>query len=259
MTDNRNWRGNTSITVYGRRAVMEAIQAESVGVEFVRVAQQTPGEFRSDLARLCHDRDIELQKSDYFGVTKLSGDTRHDQGVVARISLNNVIELEDWTATLHGKRAAIPTRVLAMDTITNPQNLGMIIRSAVAAGVSAVLWPRVGCPWVNGLVIKASAATVYKVPIVVCHDLASAIGHLQGVGFQVAGLEADGGGNLFDHTPSHRAVYVIGSETTGISRDVMELLDERLAIPMAGGVESLNAAVAAALVCFHAMRTPATH
>src|SRR5690606_10472473 len=114
---------------------------------------------------------------------------------------------------------AIPTRVLAMDTITNPQNLGMIIRSAVAAGISAVLWPRVGCPWVNGLVIKSSAATVYKVPIVVCHDLASAIGHLQGVGFRVAGLEADDGTDLFDHTPSHRAVYVIGSETTGISRD----------------------------------------
>lgn len=258
MTDNRNWRGNTAITVYGRRAVMEAIEAPGVGVEFVRVARQAPGEFRSDLAERCRRHEIELEKSDYAGVTRLSGDTRHDQGVVARIHLNNVIELEDWTATLHGKRAAQPTRVLAMDTITNPQNLGMIIRSAVAAGIDAILWPRVGCPWVNGLVIKSSAATVYKVPIVVCQDLASAVGHLQGVGFRVAGLEADGGSDLFDHVPSHRAAYVIGSETTGISPAVNDLLDERLAIPMAEGVESLNAAVAAALVCFHAMRTPAS-
>ncbi len=256
MTDNRNWRGTTSITVYGRRAVMEALDAPDVSVEFVRVAEQVPGEFRAELAERCRQSEVELEKSNYAGVTKLSGDTRHDQGVVARIKLNNVIELEDWTATLHGKRAAVPTRLLAMDTITNPQNLGMIVRSAVAAGVSGILWPRVGCPWVNGLVIKSSAATVYRVPIVVCHDLASAIGHLQGVGFHAAGLEADGGHDLFEHTPKHRAVFVIGSETTGISPEVLELLDERLAIPMAGGVESLNAAVAAALVCFHAMRTP---
>lgn len=256
MTDNRNWRGTTSITVYGRRAVMEALDAPDVSVEFVRVAEQVPGEFRAELAERCRQSEVELEKSNYAGVTKLSGDTRHDQGVVARIKLNNVIELEDWTATLHGKRAAVPTRLLAMDTITNPQNLGMIVRSAVAAGVSGILWPRVGCPWVNGLVIKSSAATVYRVPIVVCHDLAGAIGHLQGVGFHAAGLEADGGHDLFEHTPKHRAVFVIGSETTGISPEVLDLLDERLAIPMAGGVESLNAAVAAALVCFHAMRTP---
>lgn len=256
MTDNRNWRGNTAITVYGRRAVMEALEASGVEVEFVRVAQQTPGEFRSDLTARCRQADVELEKSDWAGVTRLSGDQRHDQGVAARIHLRNVIELEDWTATLHGKGAAEPTRLLAMDTITNPQNLGMIVRSAVAAGITGILWPRVGCPWVNGLVIKGSAATVYRVPIIVCHDLASAIAHLQGKGFHAAGLEADGGTDLFEHRPRHRAVFVIGSETTGISREVTDLLDERLAIPMAGGVESLNAAVAAALVCFHAMRTP---
>lgn len=257
MTDNRNWRGTTSITVYGRRAVMEALDAPDVGVDFVRVAEQVASEFRSELAERCREQEVELQKSDYAGVTKLSGDTRHDQGVAARIQLNNVIDVEDFTATLHGKRAAQPTRLLAMDTITNPQNLGMIVRSAVAAGISGILWPRVGCPWVNGLVIKASAATVYRVPIIVCQDLPTAIGHFQGTGFHVAGLEADDGTDLFDHEPRHRAVFVIGSETTGISRDVAELLDERLAIPMAEGVESLNAAVAAALVCFHAMRAPA--
>lgn len=256
MTDNRNWRGNTAITVYGRRAVMEALDAPGVGVDFVRVARQAPGDFRSELAERCRQAGVELEKSDWDGVAKLSGDTRHDQGVAARIQLNTVVELEEWASTLHGKRAAVPTRLLAMDTITNPQNLGMIIRSAAAAGITGILWPRVGCPWVNGLVIKASAATVYRMPIVVCHDLAGAISHLQGVGFHIAGLEADGGTDLFEHRTRHRAVFVIGSETTGISREVTELLDERLAIPMAEGVESLNAAVAAALVCFHAMRTP---
>lgn len=256
MTDNRNWRGAASIIVYGRRAVMEALDAPDIEVEFVRIAEQVPGDFRAELSERCRRSEVELEKSNYAGVTKLSGDTRHDQGVVARIRLNNVIELEDWTTTLHGKRAAMPTRLLAMDTITNPQNLGMIIRSAVAAGISGILWPRVGCPWVNGLIIKSSATMVYRVPIVLCHDLAGAISHLQGVGFNAAGLEATGGTDLFEHRPHHRSVFVIGSETTGISAEVSELLDERLVIPMAEGVESLNAAVAAALVCFHAMRTP---
>ncbi|HBS28835.1 MAG TPA: hypothetical protein DEB06_05165 [Phycisphaerales bacterium] len=128
----------------------------------------------------------------------------------------------------------------------------MVIRSAAAAGVSAMLWPRAGMPWVNGLVIKASAATVYRLPIVRCHTLPEGLFSLKRAGFTLFGLVAGAGESLFDAAPPHRACFVIGGEVSGISNEVLDLLDRRVSIPMAPGVESLNAAVAAAFVCYAA-------
>jgi 23S rRNA (guanosine2251-2'-O)-methyltransferase len=75
---------------------------------------------------------------------------------------------------------------------------------------------------------------------------------LQAAGFSCVGLEAGAAQSLFETKPTHRAAYVLGGETMGLSEDVRSLLDDRVSIPMAGPLESLNVAVAAGLVCFHA-------
>jgi len=242
--------GENEITVYGRRAVLEALSTETVAVERVAVAKQTPADFRADLARTCRARSIEPESLTLAEVGAITGDARNDQGVAALIRLTEVTEIEAFTESLTGSRAGIPTRVIALDTITNPQNVGMVVRSAAAAGVSAMLWPRAGMPWVNGLIIKSSAATVYRTPIVRCHTLADGLYTLKRAGFTLFGLVADAGDSLFDAAPPHRACFVIGGEVSGISPEVLDVLDRRVSIPMAPGVESLNAAVAAAFVCY---------
>jgi len=247
-------RGATTVVVYGRRAVLEAlaeINARAVEVEHVRVSRDAPGEFRKELASAARARGLSLEVTSVAGVHELSADARNDQGVAARVRLLNITELDSFIASSKGAGARKAARALALDGITNPQNVGMIVRSAAAAGMSALLWPTVGSPWISGLVVKASASTVFRAPIVRCGALQEALYELKGAGFSLVGLAGNADRSLFEHTPPHRACYVVGSETVGISPSVAETLDETLSIPMRNGVESLNAAVAAALLCFH--------
>lgn len=245
-------RGQTQITVYGRRAVLEALGASTVETIAVTVAQETPAPFRKELAAACRAKNVEPVVANFAEVGRLSGDARNDQGVVARIRLLNVTEVDAFTQGFTGAAAARPVRVIALDAVTNPQNIGMIVRSAAAAGLDAILWPGAGSPWVNGLIIKASAATVYGFPIVRCHTLAEGLYELKAAGFTLFGLTSGAGGNLFALRAPHRSAFVVGSETEGLTPEIDALMDERLSIPMAPGVESLNVAAAAALVCFAA-------
>ena len=252
-------RGDTTITIFGRRAVLEALGAETVEVERVLVDRAAPGSFRKDLKAACRDPRsgeaiIDLVEAERRDVVSLSGDPRNDQGVAATIVLKGVIEADEFVETLKGSRARHPTRLIALDNVTNPQNIGMIVRSALASGMSGILWPTVGAPWISGLIIKASAATVYRLPIVRCGALEEGLWTLKKHGFTVVGLDADAPASLFDLAPAHRACYIVGAETTGLTEEVAGLLDERVSIPMAGDVESLNVAVAASLVCFQVAR-----
>ena len=141
-------RGDTTITIFGRRAVLEALSAETVEVERIVVDQATPNSFRKDLRSACRDPrtgelNIDLVESERRDVVSLSGDARNDQGVAAVITLRGVAEAEDFVETLKGPRARHPTRLIALDNVTNPQTIGMIVRSALASGMSGILWP---CP-----------------------------------------------------------------------------------------------------------------
>jgi len=113
-----------------------------------------------------------------------------------------------------------------------------------------MVWPTVGSPWVSGLVVKASAGTVFRLPIVRCARLAEGLWALKAAGFELVGLAMEGGEPIGVHEARHRAVYVVGSEAEGLSEEVAGLMDRFVRIPMAPDVESLNAAVAASLVCF---------
>lgn len=239
------------IIVFGRRAVLEALACESVDVSRVAYARDLPGPFRQDLTSACQRVGVEPHKTDAENVTRISGDRRNDQGVVASIRLRNVSDTATFIQSCKGRGAQQPTRLIALDAVTNPQNVGMILRSALAAGMRGMLWPVVGSPWVSGLVIKASAATVYRCPIVRCGTLEEGLHEFKRAGFRIIGLDAPSGSiNVFEHAPPHRAIYVVGSEAEGLSQSTRDLLDEAVFIPMSGGVESLNAAVAAAVVCF---------
>jgi 23S rRNA (guanosine2251-2'-O)-methyltransferase len=189
-----------------------------------------------------------------------TGAPRHDQGVAAHIRLRRVMELDALVAASRGRAAREPMRILALDGVTNSQNVGMVVRSVVAAGFDGLLWPMVGQPWVNGLVVRAAAGAIFECPIALCDELAAGLSLLQGAGFACFGLDAAASESLFEFEFPHRAVFVLGSESQGLSRAVAELLDGRLSIPMHGGVESLNVAVAAGLVCYAArgrLRAPA--
>ncbi len=163
-----------------------------------------------------------------------------------------MIEIDAFLEASKGAAAREPKRLLALDGVTNSQNVGMVVRSVVAAGLDGILWPLVDQPWVNGLVVRAASGSIFECPIIRCDSLAAGLMAFQAGGFTCVGLDGGVKASIFERPRAHREVYVLGSESTGLSDGVIELLDDRVSIPMAGAVESLNVAVAAGLVCFHA-------
>ena len=257
MTDNRAWRGTSTIAVYGRRAVKEALAAHRNGaleVQLIRVARTLPKSVRQAAAEDARSLGVAFETASLHEVAALSRDPRNDQGVAARVRLLRVTDVASFVATLTGARAARPSRVIATDGITNPQNIGMIVRAASAAGFDAILWPRLGCPWVNGLVVKASASTALSATIVTCETVAEGLAELRRAGFCALALDVSGAQSVWQLDVAHRAVFVVGGEIEGLSQPVRDVIDGAVSIPMAPGVESLNAAIAAAVLCFAVTR-----
>lgn len=239
------------IAVYGRRAVLEALACETVKVDDVRVAHGAPAAARREIEAACRAAGVRCSVTSVARVRELSRDARHDQGVAARVEL---LRVGDVDALLASAPESGRARWLALDGLTNAQNVGMIVRSAVASGIDGILWPRHGTPWINGLVVKASAATVLRARIARCDALADALAALRAAGFATFGLDAAGAVDLFEAALPERSIHVVGGETDGLSSRVRDQLDAIVRIPMAGSAASLNAAVAASILCFELAR-----
>jgi 23S rRNA (guanosine2251-2'-O)-methyltransferase len=240
------------MTVFGRHPVWDAIRSQGVEVREVKLLK---GRLTADQRALRHEAvsaGIACEEISREALSRYTGAPRHDQGIAARVRLMGVIEVDVFVEASKGRAARNPSRILALDGVTNSQNVGMVVRSVVGAGLDGILWPMMGQPWVNGLVVRAAAGSIFECPIIRCESLTTGLAALQAAGFSCIGLDAGAEHSLFSTSPPHRAVFVLGSEATGLSPDVRGLLDEHVSIPMAGALESLNVAVAAGLVCFHA-------
>lgn len=235
------------ITVYGRKPVLEALTDRALIVEKVIIAEQARGQTLQEILDAAAARDIPVQRVSAQRVKVLAGNGRHDQGVLADVLAPRMRPLADAVGRLPGTAA-----VLVLDAITNPANVGMILRTATAAGLDGVVLPRRGVPAITPLVLKSSAGVAFHAPVLRASTAEQACQLLRGAGFAVLGLtgEAPGATSLFDDALPRRVAYVLGNETSGISPDVAAALTGRVRIPMAGGVESLNVASAAAVVCF---------
>ena len=135
-------------------------------------------------------------------------------------------------------------RALVLDHVHNPANVGMILRSATAAGVDGVVVPHKGTAEIGPVAIKASAGVAFRSPILRVGDTAEAMAVLIEHRFEMIALDHDGE-PLFGANLPERAAYVIGNESAGLSSEASAACDRVLSIPLANGVESLNAAVAA--------------
>ena len=237
------------ITVYGRKPVLEALADDALTVDKVLVADNAGGPQIAQLLREAGRRGVEVLRVPQQRVTKVSRNGRQDQGVVADIVAPGLRRLDADTA------AGLEGPVLVLDGITNPQNVGMILRTAVAAGLAGIVLPRHGVPDLSPLVVKASAGVALDAPVLRAETASDGLAILREAGFTSFGLVAGADRTLWDPRPlPARAAFVLGSETGGIRVDV----DERVGIPMAGRVDSLNVAVAAGVLCFELVRRSLT-
>ncbi len=245
----RKSRFGRSLTVYGRKAVLEALQCADVRCERLHLARSNrPATILDDILTLATSQGAEVRHLSREELARISRHAREDQGVAADLCLPRYRQLEDLLPWVPEPGATL----LAIDGITNPQNLGMLIRSATAAGCGGILVPRSGGCDICPLTIKASAGTVFRAPLLRCDALAPALTALQECGWRVCVLDTDAPRSLFEPFDTCGRIFVLGGETAGVSTAIRQLADESCSIPMANGVESLNVAVSAALVAFRA-------
>jgi 23S rRNA (guanosine2251-2'-O)-methyltransferase len=176
---------------------------------------------------------------------------RH-QGVLGEGGPFSYATIEEVVATVQARGDA--ALVLALDGVTDPHNLGAILRSAAAAAVDGVLLPERRSATVNETVIRASAGTAGRVPICRVVNLGRALDDLKQAGAWIYGLAAGEGSHDYLVEPFDRAtVLVMGAEGEGLHLKIRERCDGLLHIPMPGGIDSLNVSAAAAVTLFRVL------
>lgn len=244
---------DTFITVYGRKPVLEALDDRALRIDKVVLAEGQRGEPVRAILDAARRAGVEVQWATPHRVKVLAGNGRHDQGVLADVVAPRMAPIGEFLDEIGDRPAA----VLVLDRLTNPANVGMILRSATAAGLDGVLLPRRGLPAIDPLMIKASAGVAFRAPVLRSATVEEGCAALSAAGFAVFGLDAGGDSLLTAELPD-RVALVLGNETDGLSASLRPSLDGILAIPMHGGVESLGVASAGAVAAFELARRRTT-
>jgi len=240
------------LTLYGRKPVLEALQDDALQVFRLHLADSNrSAPILQEITALARKRNVSIATHSKLELSRISKNSQQDQGIALDISMPNFMTLDNFLEEkkLQEKK---PTsfQLIALDGVTNPQNLGMVIRSVCASPMTGLLLPSQGCAKIDALVIKASAGTVFRCPVIRCASLPEALQKLAAHGAEICLLDSRGETSLFAYGQNGACVFVLGNETEGVSASVASLRHRKLAIPMCHGVESLNVAVAAALVAF---------
>ena len=155
-TSTSRWTPHGGITLYGRKPALEALRDPTLTIHCLHLATSNrPSGIISQLLEIASERQIEVRHHDRLALSRISKNSKQDQGVALDIRCESFLSVMDVSA-----QAFRDARLLALDGITNPQNVGMIIRSAVAAGIDGLLYPAKGVAALGPLVIKASSGTV---------------------------------------------------------------------------------------------------
>ncbi|MQA63437.1 MAG: RNA methyltransferase [Actinophytocola sp.] len=240
------------LTVYGRKPVMEALADPALDIDKIITADTARGPAIAEIRHAAQARGVPVTTASAHRVKVLAGNGKQDQGVLADVVAPRMRPLDNALA-----EPRPPQRVLLLDGITTPANVGMILRTATAAGLDGIVVPRKGVASLDPLVVKASAGVAFRAPVLRCTTAGAAAHSLIEAGYPLYALDSAAPASLFGAELPARAAFVLGAETAGVGDEVRGLVTRWLTIPMHGGVESLNVSAAAAVLCFELARYPA--
>ncbi len=234
----------------GRNAVTEALSAGRT-IDKLFVAD---GDTDRALARICAMAKqagavvvpTDRRKLDYMSATGAH------QGVIAMVAAHDYASIDDILKK--AQDAGEPPLIVICDELSDPHNLGAIIRTAECAGAHGIIIPKRRSVGLTAVVGKASAGALEYMPVARVSNITAAIDTLKKAGVWVYGTAAEGDTTLYKADLKSAAAIVIGSEGEGMSRLVSERCDFKVSIPMKGSISSLNASAAAAIMLYEAVR-----
>lgn len=236
--------------IYGRNAVLSFLKEQPDRMAKIYLKQQTQGRPVAEIEQLASASRVPVQRVPGNRLATLVGPV-NDQGVVAAVSPIAYIELEDWLETCNLQEHPF---LLVADEIEDPHNLGAMIRAAAAAGAAGLLMAKHRQVPITGAVMKASAGTLFRIPLVRAGNLNQAVRKLREAGFWICGTDMQASVSYWEQDFSMPLALITGGEQKGIRQKTRELCDFLVHIPMEPGVESLNASVSAALLCYEIRR-----
>ena len=236
--------------IEGRNAVTEAIRSGRT-INKVFLADGDTDRALGRLAAMAKEAGAVVVRIDRWKLNEMSQTGAH-QGIMASVAVHDYATIDDILAAAEAKGEA-PLIVLC-DELSDPHNLGAILRTAECAGAHGVIIPKRRSVGLTAVVGKASAGAVEYMPVARVANLTAAIRELKQRGVWIFGTAADGAVPLYSADLKGPAAIVIGNEGVGMSRIVADSCDFKVSIPMKGRISSLNASAAAAILLYEAVR-----
>jgi 23S rRNA (guanosine2251-2'-O)-methyltransferase len=241
--------GDSPETVFGRNPVVECLRA-GVPATALYVAQATNADERvAEAVRLAADAGISILEVPKGDLDRMAGGTVGSlhQGLALSVPPYRYAHPDELLE--HAKQSGTPPLIVALDGVTDPRNLGAVVRSAAAFGAHGVLLPQRRSAGITAVAWRTSAGTAARLPIARATNLTRTLREYATAGLMLAGLDADGDETVDEFSlATDPLVIVVGGEGRGLSRLVRETCDVTISIPMAAAVESLNASVAAGVL-----------
>ena len=236
--------------IEGRNAVIEALRA-GTAIDKIYLAKGDTDSALGHIANTARANGVVVVNADRRKLDEMSRTHAH-QGVIAVAAVREYASIEDIFQRAEEQGEA-PLIVLC-DELSDPHNLGAVIRTAECAGAHGVVIPKRRSAGLTAIGAKTSAGAVSHIPVARVPNLTALMKELQKRGVWIFGAEMNGTTSLYEADLKGPAAIVIGSEGSGMSRLVAETCDFTVSIPMKGKINSLNASAAAAILLYEAVR-----
>lgn len=236
--------------IEGKNAIIEAIRAGRQ-IDKVYVAGSETDKAIGFIIASAREAGAAIVETDRRKLDSMSRTKAH-QGVIAMAAAKEYCTIEDILNNARDKGEK--PLIIVCDELSDPHNLGAVIRSAECAGAHGVIIPKRRSAGLTPIVTKASAGAVEHMPIAKVTNITAALGQLKKEGVWIFGAAADSSTELYKADLKDSAAIVIGSEGEGMGRLVSESCDFLISIPMKGKIPSLNASAAAAILLYEAVR-----